>query len=121
MTYTEDEICDLYEHAKDKQEQFRILLDLTRADKETLTEILLTHGLIKPTKAKCPRCGHDFDRVLDQRICSRCESEIKDLRLQLKSKHALKYIRKAQAKVADARIDVEIAEIKKRIRKKEDT
>ena len=116
MTYTEEEICDLYRHAKDKRHEFYILLDLTRADRETLTEILLSNGCLGVSKAVCQRCGHDYDKVSRCPRCPKCEKEVSEMRIAVKKLQTLRNFRKAQGKITVARMDAEIEELKRRIR-----
>lgn len=116
MTYTEDEICDLYRHAKDKKQEFYILMDLTRADRETLTEILLSHGCLGVSKAICQRCRHDYDKINRCPRCPSCEREVSEMRLKVKKLQTMRNFRKAQGNIAVARMDAEIEELKRRIR-----
>lgn len=114
--YTEEEICYLYKHAKNKRTEIRILMELTGADRETIIEILLTNGLIETHKAICIRCGHDFDQIFNYRKCSKCEREIEDLRMQINSIQNMKKVCDAKNKLRMARLDAEAELLRKKLK-----
>lgn len=77
MSYTDEELINLYKEAKDKNKQIRILADLKCCDVKEILEMLQENGLISGVKKKSekgkwtPERLGELQHFLDEGLCYR--------------------------------------------------
>ena len=77
MSYTDEELIELYKEAKDKNKQIRILADLKCCDVKEILEMLQENGLISGVKKKSEKVKWTPERLgelqhfLDEGLCYR--------------------------------------------------
>lgn len=70
--YTNEELIDIYKHAKDKEEEIKVLVDLSDSDEATIIELLRDAGVYEGAYKVCIKCGRKFPGIYKRGHSNQC-------------------------------------------------
>ena len=96
--YTNEELIDIYKHAKDKEEEIKVLVDLSDSDEATIIELLRDAGVYEGAYKVCIKCGRKFPGIYKRGHSNQCPECIK---FKADYNRNIRVLKKNMAKMAE--------------------